>query len=97
MNESKKHLESLLAKRLALDSAIISAQVKIRVEAAQLVKVALKEAGMTMTDFLARPKPRAKYGNEAGQTWCGIGRPPAWFRLALANGATPDDLRCREE
>ena len=97
MNE---HLKSLLEKRQALDAAIAALQAKARAEAIQRVKDAMAEVGLTMADFRGRPptkpKPRSKYANAAGQTWCGIGRPPAWFRLALANGATLDELRCSE-
>lgn len=46
----------------------------------------------------ARPKAKAsagriKYKDDAGHTWSGVGRRPAWFVEALANGKAEADLR----
>ena len=95
MNE---HLKSLLEKRQALDTAIAALQAKARAEAIQRVKAAMDEVGLTMADFRGRPptNPKVRFANASGQTWGGIGPRPKWLRLALANGATMDELRCSE-
>jgi DNA-binding protein H-NS len=36
----------------------------------------------------ARPARPAKYRDEQGHTWAGIGKRPAWFKDALASGKT---------
>lgn len=45
----------------------------------------------------AKPKPKAagrvKYKDDAGNSWTGVGRRPAWFLEALASGKTEADLR----
>lgn len=33
-----------------------------------------------------------KYGDGSGRTWTGNGQRPGWFKEALANGKTADDL-----
>ncbi|MCY4745676.1 H-NS histone family protein [Pelomonas sp. UHG3] len=42
---------------------------------------------------VARP---AKFRDEAGNTWSGIGKRPEWFKAALAAGKTADDLLIRD-
>jgi len=44
-----------------------------------------------------RSKSRAsgviKFRDDSGNSWTGHGRSPSWYKLALASGKTPDDLR----
>jgi DNA-binding protein H-NS len=48
-------------------------------------------------DGKAKPKAKAlgrvKYKDDAGNSWTGVGRRPAWFVEALASGKTEADLR----
>ena len=39
-----------------------------------------------------KPASPAKYRDEAGHSWTGHGRRPAWFKQAIAGGKTPEDL-----
>lgn len=42
-----------------------------------------------------RPKPAArtaKFKDDQGNTWGGMGKRPAWFKAALASGKTPEEL-----
>ena len=39
-----------------------------------------------------KPARPAKYRDEQGHTWGGIGKRPAWFKDALASGKTAQDL-----
>lgn len=41
----------------------------------------------------AKAPGRIKYKDDAGHTWTGVGRKPAWFVQALAGGKTEGDLR----
>ena len=40
----------------------------------------------------AKPAAPAKYRDEDGHQWSGIGKRPNWFKAALAAGKTADDL-----
>lgn len=40
----------------------------------------------------AKAAAPAKYRDEAGHQWSGIGKRPNWFKAALAAGKTADDL-----
>ena len=48
-----------------------------------------KEAKAVKTTKAPAP---AKYQDEAGNHWSGIGKRPNWFKAALAAGKTADDL-----
>jgi DNA-binding protein H-NS len=41
----------------------------------------------------AKPPAPAKYQDDAGHQWSGIGKRPNWFKAALAAGKTADELR----
>jgi DNA-binding protein H-NS len=42
---------------------------------------------------VAKPSPRpAKFKDEQGHTWSGVGKRPDWFKAALAGGKTPEEL-----
>jgi DNA-binding protein H-NS len=43
----------------------------------------------------SKPKAPAKYKNpdDPSQTWTGRGRQPVWFKAALENGKSPDDMQ----
>lgn len=56
-----------------------------------LSKLSLKPRGFTAT---GRKIP-TKYRDLQGNTWTGRGRPPLWFRAAIAAGVNPEDLRIR--
>lgn len=34
----------------------------------------------------------AKFNDDQGNTWGGMGKRPAWFKAALASGKTPEEL-----
>ena len=40
----------------------------------------------------AKPAAPAKYQDDAGHQWSGIGKRPNWFKAALASGKTAADL-----
>jgi DNA-binding protein H-NS len=55
------------------------------------VKVA--KAGLPAKPAKAGKAPApAKYQDEAGHQWSGIGKRPNWFKAALASGKTAADL-----
>lgn len=41
-------------------------------------------------------KRPAKFRDEAGNTWSGVGKRPEWFKAALAAGRTAEDLLIRD-
>ena len=80
-------LNDLLAQRNDIDAQIAAR----KHEAVQQVRDFMVVMGVTMDDLTSgrrgSAKP-AKYRNEAGQTWTGIGQRPRWLREALLAGAT---------
>lgn len=55
-------------------------------------KVKAKSAKSAKSAKAAKPANPPKYGDSAGHTWTGNGQRPGWFKEALANGKTADDL-----
>ena len=56
---------------------------------ASVVKTAKKTSKGSTAGKSGRP---AKYEDNQGHAWSGIGKRPAWFKAALAAGRTTDDL-----
>lgn len=42
-----------------------------------------------------RPVGTIRYRDEQGRAWSGRGRPPIWFKEAIAAGKTPEDLAAK--
>ena len=47
-------------------------------------------AGRKTNGVKSLSAPKYRNPDNAGQSWTGRGRQPAWFKAALANGQTPD-------
>lgn len=69
------------------------------IEVVAKIKEAIKAYGFKPADLFgprfagSRGKERpAKYGDDKGNTWHGIGRHPDWYRKAIKQGKTPEDL-----
>ena len=56
---------------------------------ASVVKTAKNTSKGSTAGKSGRP---AKYQDDQGHAWIGIGKRPAWFKAALAAGRTTDDL-----
>lgn len=90
--------DELVALRAEVDKAIKSVEGRRKAEALKAVQDAAKEFGFTLSELTDGGKPTKKvapkYANPADldQTWSGRGRQPIWFREALENGASEDDL-----
>lgn len=63
-----------------------------RPQAAAKRAKAAKAAKAAQAAQAAKPMPSAKYQDEAGHQWSGIGKRPNWFKAALAAGKTAADL-----
>ena len=71
------------------------AATSVRKPAGKPVAKANKPAKPVKAVKTAKPTKSAattKYQDEAGNYWGGIGKRPNWFKAALANGKTADDL-----
>ena len=44
----------------------------------------------------AKPTRAAKFADGTGKTWSGIGKRPDWFKAAIADGKTPEDLMVKQ-
>jgi DNA-binding protein H-NS len=86
-------INTLRAQRDALDRSIAE-QKRIAV---QQVRDLMTVLGVTVEDLGGKmPSNRpAKFRDEKGQTWTGIGQRPRWLRIRLAAGATLDQFRVR--
>jgi len=52
-----------------------------------------KPAKKRRKNAAAKPSAKpAKFKDDQGHTWGGIGKRPDWFKTALASGKTPEDL-----
>lgn len=58
-------------------------------KATRTVKPTVKASKGAGAGKSARP---AKYRDDQGHAWSGIGKRPDWFKAALAAGRTPEDL-----
>ena len=56
---------------------------------ASVAKTAKKTSKGSTAGKSGRP---AKFQDDQGHAWSGIGKRPAWFKAALAAGRTADDL-----
>lgn len=59
-------------------------------------KGAGKSAGRKPAAKQPKTLRAAKYKDEAGNSWSGMGKRPNWFKDALAAGKTADDLLIRD-
>ena len=86
-------INTLRAQRDAIDRSIAEQ----KSVAVQQVRDLMTVLGVTIEDLGGKmPSNRpAKYRDENGQTWTGIGQRPRWLRIRLAAGATLDQFRVR--
>lgn len=59
------------------------------------VQVEARHPRRTPTKSVKVSRP-AKFRDEAGNTWSGVGKRPEWFKAALAAGKTAEDLLIRD-
>ena len=87
-------LDVLRAQRDALDRSIAEQKLASVQEVRNLMTV----LGVTIEDLGGKmPSNRpAKYRDEQGNTWTGIGQRPRWLRIRLAAGATLGQFRVRQ-
>ena len=97
---SRKELEKL---RADVDKAIVASHKKEKKEALAAAQKAAAEFGFSLDELTTKragrgpakgTKAEAKYMDPQNptNTWTGKGRQPNWFKTALANGKSPDDL-----
>lgn len=90
--------DELVALRGEVDKALKSIDSRRKAEALKAAQDAAREHGFTLAELTegtkTTKKVAAKYANpaDASQTWSGRGRQPIWFRDAIANGASEDEL-----
>lgn len=97
---NRKELETL---RGDVDKAIVDLRKKEKQEALLAVQKAAAEFGFSIEELTSKrargtgakaSSADPKYVNpeDPTQTWTGKGRQPNWFKTALENGKTADDL-----
>lgn len=97
---SRKELEQL---RADVDKAIVASHKKEKKEALAAAQKAAAEFGFSLEELTSKragrgaakgTKAEAKYMDPENptNTWTGKGRQPNWFKTAVANGKSPDDL-----
>lgn len=97
---SRKELEIL---RADIDKAIVNSRKQEKEDALLAAQKAAAEFGYSLEELTSTRAPRgtakgakaeAKYMDPENPTltWTGKGRQPNWFKTALANGKSADDL-----
>ncbi len=97
---SKMSLAELKSERKDIEAAIASFEDRKIADAKKAIEAVAKDFGVSVNDIYGTSKKRkkakaaAKYKNpeNAADTWSGRGRQPAWYKAAVANGATPQSL-----
>lgn len=91
--------DELIALQADVQKALKSIDSRRKAEALKAAQDAAKEYGFSLADLTeggkgSTRKVAPKYANPAdpSQTWSGRGRQSVWYRDALANGASEDDL-----
>lgn len=70
----------------------------VRAQLVDEILVAMKEYGITLADLgqhqnNRRDRKPAKYANPYGEgTWSGSGRRPKWFKEAIENGVSEEEM-----
>lgn len=93
-------LEELKKLQKDVAKAITSFEARKLKEARATVTAAAQELGYSLEELVAGKAkgtksvaaPKYRHPENAELTWSGRGRQPAWFKEAVAGGATPDDL-----
>ena len=94
-------MDELKALQKDVGKAITNFEARKRAEAKKALEAVAKEHGMSIDSILGAKKKRKSSGpvapkyrnpNDAGQTWSGRGRQPAWFKAALKKGSKPESL-----
>lgn len=89
--------EELMTLRKQVDAALANYEAKKRAEARAAVEAVAREHGFTVSELTGgktkEPVP-AKYCHpeNPAKTWSGRGRQPQWFKNALENGMSPEDM-----
>ena len=100
---SKMSRDELLSLQNDVEQALEDWAVRQREEARQAAEDAVKQFGFTLADITNAKRGKAKAGKStsvakyanpenATETWSGRGRQPGWFKAALENGKTPEEL-----
>ncbi len=91
--------DELLSLKGEVEKALKSLDARRKAEALKAAQDAAKEYGFSLAELTeggksSGKKAAPKFANPAdpSQTWSGRGRQPIWFRDAVANGASEDDL-----
>ncbi len=100
-NLDKMSVKDLKQLQKDVDKAIKAAEDRSRKDALTALEETAKKHGFSLSDLTgAMPKkrksspatPKYAHPENAELTWSGRGRQPVWFKEALENGKTPDDL-----
>ena len=98
---SKMSLSELKAQRREIDAAIAGYKDRQIAEAKKAIEAVAKDHGVSVKDIYGtgskRKKAKAapKYRNPANpdETWSGKGRQPAWYKAAIAAGASLESMK----
>ncbi|MFU8882971.1 MAG: H-NS family nucleoid-associated regulatory protein [Rhodobacterales bacterium] len=94
-------LSDLKALQKKATKAIENYEERQRLQALAALEAKAKELGFSLSELTgatqgkAKRKPAApkyRHPEDAGITWTGKGRQPAWFKQAVTSGVSPDDL-----
>jgi len=102
MDLENKSLEELKQLRKDIDKAIESFEARKLAEARAKLSAMAEEMGVKLEDVFAptgkgkskaQGIPKYAHPDNPALTWTGRGRQPEWFKEAIANGMSADDLK----
>ena len=94
-------LSELKALQKKLAKAIENYEERQKLQALEALEAKARELGFSLSQLTGtsqgkakrRPAaPKYRHPEDAGITWTGKGRQPAWFKQAVTSGVSPDDL-----
>lgn len=94
-------LSDLKALQKKATKAIENYEERQKHQALAALEAKAKELGFSLSELTGAPQGKAKrkpaapkyrHPEDAGITWTGKGRQPAWFKEAVTSGVSPDDL-----
>jgi DNA-binding protein H-NS len=94
-------LAELKALQKKVAKAIEGFEERQKLQALAALEAKAREMGFSLSELTGAPQSKAKrkptapkyrHPEDAGVTWTGKGRQPAWFKAAVTSGVSPDDL-----
>ena len=101
---SKHSLADLQVLQSDVEKAIADFESQAKIKALKEMQAIAKKHGLSIDDVVGRKgkktkgkakapaAPKYRNPDNAGETWSGRGRQPAWYKAAIAKGKKPESM-----